>query len=90
MPRGQKDVVYTTLVGNGTLSKLYIQSPVGVDIKGADYNVHVLPPAEKKKKKDDIGRGEQGMINWVEFQLSDKFFFAGDLGAFSIHFYSYL
>jgi hypothetical protein len=52
-----------------------------VEIHGTDFCVHVLPPADKKKlKKDDIGGGEQGMINWCEFQKADKFFKTGDIG----------
>jgi hypothetical protein len=50
-----------------------------VDIKGKDFNVQVLLPG-KKKYKDDIGRGEEGMIKWCEFQQSDKFLNKGDIG----------
>jgi hypothetical protein len=34
----------------------------------------------KGKKKDGIGRGEIGMIDWCSEQKSRKFFSPGDLG----------
>ena len=72
-------MVYTALVANGTVSELYIQSSAGQELRGEDFLVHVIPPM-KGKKKDGIGRGEIGMIDWCSEQKSRKFFSPGDLG----------
>jgi hypothetical protein len=63
MPRGKKDVVYTALVANGTVSKLYIEAPDGKSVR----------------KEKPLKRGETGMIDWCSEQFSEKFLFAGDL-----------
>jgi hypothetical protein len=72
-------VVYTALVANGTVSELYIQSPTGFDFRGEDYFIHVIPPM-KGKKKNGIGRGEIGMLDWCAEEHSRKFLSSGDLG----------
>jgi hypothetical protein len=48
-PRGQKDVVYTCLVGNGTVSKLYIETTKGVSFTTSDLHVSILPSMGNKK-----------------------------------------
>ncbi len=77
-PRGKKDVVYTALVANGTVSELYIEIQNGGDIKGDDFFVHVVPPM-KGLKKNGTGRGEIGMLDWCSHQHSRGFFSNGDV-----------
>ncbi len=71
-------MVYTALVGNGTVSELYIESPNGIDTKGEDFFVHVVPPM-KGAKKNGIGRGEVGILDWCTHQHSRGFFNNGDV-----------
>jgi len=77
-PRGIKDVVYVALVGNGTVSPLYVETPHGADLRGTDHFLRVIPPM-KGKKKDGVGRGEIGMLDWVAEQVQSGFLVPGDL-----------
>jgi len=77
-PRGIKDVVYIALVGNGTVSPLYVETPHGADLRGTDHFLRVIPPM-KGKKKDGVGRGEIGMLDWVAEQVQSGFLVPGDL-----------
>lgn len=69
-------VVYTLLVGNGTVAPIFIESkqPFHEEDQLESHIGHIeyLPPRVAR-------RGERGMVACLEWELSTKFFSAGDI-----------
>jgi len=75
MNRGSPDTVYTMLVGNGTLSPLYIETSRKFgqhDKIPPDVHLEYLP-------RNTFRRGETGVLRCLKFQTRNDFFQRGDL-----------
>lgn len=83
--RGIPVTAYTLLVGNGTVGPLYLETKEKFSFEDVrlseDSQVSYLRPTDKKakKKKDDIGRGEEGMLSFLAFHKKRKTYSPGDI-----------
>jgi len=74
---GTADCVYTMLVGNGTIGKVYIESQVAKKVENVRVNsdkAHVT-----FTHKDQVRRGEVGYLKFLKWAVKEKLLVPGDV-----------